>query len=314
MPFYNCGHCVGNSCIFYECEENGLKKCEDGLVCVNHNCVHPCKTFQSCREGNCIEDPEINGVAQYHCECEENTERIYKCCNDYSYFSSPDSCYNLIGFTEIEESTESSFKCYYSIGCYYKEPCNDSDFCRKYISYENTFIDGKLNHFGLCDKNNQCQLRCENDIDCIGEDEYCSKEDKMCYKKENYSPCDSTSYFLSVTQECVEYCKDDSDCPEPVNKCNVKLGFPSVCMLACTEHEDCLNYKWSSGNLCDKNYGYCSETIRCESDANCYEPLTKCDDTVKQCRVACSTNDDCINNEYSNGRTICNSKGFCIYK
>lgn len=292
--------------LFYGCLESGTSvahrecssvvECKNGLACDTSVCVHPCEIEKYCGDGVCVKDPEINGKAQYHCECAENMKKKVECCQEKEY------CSNLgVYYTEIDK--DPNYYCYISIGCFeLPSYCYESSDCTGYTEYVNNEIMG----FGVCNPNHECQLRCENDNDCIGENEYCHKTEKTCYFGIDLYPCDG-GYFSAVEQKCIDYCTNDEQCSEPISKCDNSRGN---CVLPCTTDEECTNFKFSGGPLCDIGRGHCSEAIKCTSDTDCHSPVSKCDVEEGWCMVACTTDEDCANGRY---KTCNTEKGFCDY-
>ncbi len=311
LLFSGCGtHCVGENCEAPECEAYS-KPCEDGSVCSSGNCVHPCDV-DMCADGTCIKDPKINGKVKYHCECAENMQLHVLCCPPET------SCEFNSGKYCSEHYNETDLMRNISKACYIMESCNNSRYCVDFVSKEEPYTGTEMNYFGVCNPNHECQLRCENDNDCIGENEYCHKTEKTCYEYGNYAICygglpqmydmvceSEFCYFLAATQECVDYCTDDEQCPEPVSKCDNSIGN---CVLPCTTDEECKNFKFSGGPLCDIGRGHCSEAIQCTSDTDCHSPVSKCNIEEGYCMIPCITDEDCVNGRYN----VCDTeKGLC---
>ncbi len=233
--FYACGTPV----LSRDCEYLINTGCQNGQICnENYKCVHPCE-MGICGNETCVKEPEINGEAQYHCECADNMKKKVECCQEEEYCSSLG-----VYYTEIDKTSD--YYCYISKGCFeLPSPCNKSTDCAGYSEY----VDNEIMGFGVCNPNHECQLRCENDNDCIGENEYCHKTEKTCY----IAPF-CIEYFSPVEQSCVEYCQSDDDCPEPVSKCNKSTGH---CVLPCTADEECTNFKFSGGSNCNAEKGFC---------------------------------------------------------
>lgn len=245
--------------LFYSCLETGVPvahqecsspvDCQNGQICnENYKCVHPCDAGM-CGDGVCVKDPEINGEVQYHCECAENMKRKTMCCQKEEYCSD-------LGVYYTKADIVPDYYCYISIGCFeLPSPCNKSAECVGYSEYVNDEIMG----FGVCNQNHECQLRCENDNDCIGENEYCHKTEKTCYYGRHLSSCDG-GYFSAVEQKCVDFCINDDECIEPLTRCNNLTGSPDTanwCVLPCTTDEECTNFKFSGGSHCNTEKGFC---------------------------------------------------------
>ncbi len=299
--FYGCEE---RTPVFHvECEYTMNIGCENGLFCNNNGkCVHPCKIERYCGDGVCVKDPELNGEAQYHCECAENMEFRAMYCPENT------SCQESHLYHEYYHG-ERNFDPINLMnnlipGCFKMESCNDSKYCAQFISKNNPVSETEMNYFGVCNPNHECQLRCENDNDCIGENEYCHKTEKTCYMRIHLSSCNN-GYFSAVEQKCVDYCNSDEQCPEPVSKCNNSTGN---CVLSCTTDEECTNFKFSGGQLCDIGRGHCSEAIKCTSDNDCHSPVSKCNIEEGYCMIPCITDEDCVNGRYN----VCDTeKGLC---
>ncbi len=292
--FYSCkgAHCEGESCKIPECDfYDNINECSNGQVCnENRKCVHPCEIERYCGDGACVKDPELNGKAQYHCECAENMKKKIKCCQEEEY------CSYDVSVHYIKADIVSDYSCYISIGCFeLPSYCYESSDCSGYAEY----VNNEIMEFGVCNHDYKCQLRCENDDDCVGILEYCHKTEKTCYHHGNLNPCykdnpdytysceSNNCYFLGATQDCTDYCQSDDECPEPVTKCSNKDGLKNgYCVLPCSTNNECQNYKWSGGRYCDVKQGYCTDLI------------------------LCSDNEDCVNNEYAKTCNI--EKGFCV--
>ncbi len=202
----------------YSCGENG--DC----------CIITCEKDTDCKE---------NEICNYYSMCELNPCLSMNCGE---------------GICELDELSTAYCKC--NEGFYLKDKNQLTETCiamPECHSSEECWIDdnnGVVLH--SCVTGNICSGLCNNDNDCIGENEYCliSETERICYP---VSECVESQYFSFATYICESKGCDSSssECPE---------GFVyenRECVKTCSSDEDCLNYKWANGDICN------SQTLTC---------------------------------------------------
>jgi len=127
------------------------------------------------------------------------------------------------------------------------ESCSDSSEC----FYRNN--EGVK--YGSCVTGNKCFYECQNDDDCVNKDEYCennadTNEYNICTSVNGCS--DPEFYYDYYFHSCWHKCVSEISC---------EGGFictsEGECVKPCETNEDCINYKWAKGPVCNTETKTC---------------------------------------------------------
>ncbi len=257
LGFYSCesnspGDCNGDKCIppcyadndcikskrygeGYYCDKTGSHK--EGVCQIN-----ACKKLNiNCGKGVCV--PHFGNA--YYCKCDEGY--IYK----YSEEEKISTC--------LENYCEKSKECSGLV-----------------IFNENGHPDIKSL---FCSSEHKCTASCDADNDCIENNEYCYKETKRDYCisiEDELNSCEDGKYYDIYSRDdnkqkpkCMNLCNTNMDC-YPYNT-DFVCDTQRHCVPPCQTNQDCINDKFSYGNICDTENNSCvkelTQTIDSESKA-----------------------------------------------